>query len=240
MRQMRLSTMADSFENRISTGDHQDLTNEEYLSFLVDDEFVARKNRKLSRMLTRANFKPQQACIENIIYNATRGFKKQDIMPFTSKNWIDNSQNLILMGPTGCGKTYLAEAIGFHACKSGYPTVKKRYRLLFEEIRAAKGTGMYLKYLTKLSKVKVLIIDDFLMHPVDIEDIGSLMDIIDEKEQTGSIIITTQFPLDQWHKKFPEPTIADAICDRLIHKAVKLNLQGESMRKINKNNNKEL
>lgn len=231
LKAMRLSTMADSLQTRLKNGNNSDLAPEEFFALLVEDEFNERKNRKLSRMISMANFKPEQACIENITYNAARGFTKKDIMPLTTATWINNAQNLLLSGPTGCGKTYLAEAIGLQACIMGFSVSKIRYPLLFEEIRTAKGTGMYLRYLKKLARIKVLILDDFLMQPIENNDCGPLLDVIEEKEQTGSIIITTQFPIAKWHLKLPDPTVADAICDRLTHNAVKLNLEGESMRK---------
>jgi DNA replication protein DnaC len=231
LQSMRLSNMAESFKNRLSAGNNSDLSPEEFFGLLVEDEYNARKNRSLARMIGRANFKPEQACIENITYSQARGFMKKDIMPFTTATWINNARNLIFTGSTGCGKTYLAEAIGLQVCIMGFSVIKIRYPMLFEEIHAAKGTGMYLRYLKKLSRIKVLIIDDFLMQPIENIDCGPLLDVIEEKEQTGSIIITTQFPIDKWHLKLPDPTVADAICDRLTHGAIKLNLEGDSMRK---------
>lgn len=228
---MRLSTMAESFKTRLSSGNNRDLSPEEFFALLVEDEYNARKNRKLSRMIGKANFKPEQACIENITFSQARGLMKKDILPLTTTTWIDNAQNLIFTGPTGCGKTYLAEAVGLQVCLMGFSVIKIRYPMLFEEIHAAKGTGMYLRYLKKLSRIKVLILDDFLMQPIENADCGPLLDVIEEKEQTGSIIITTQFPIEKWHLKLPDPTVADAICDRLTHGAVKFHLEGESMRK---------
>ena len=230
MRSMRLTAMAACLEQRIKNGDHRDLSHEEFFSLLVEDEFIARKNRRLSRMIGRANFKPQQACIENIHYDHSRGFTKTDIMQFKSKTWIENSHHVIITGPTGTGKTYIAEAIGLHACKMGYPTQKIRYKKLFEEIQAAKGTGVYLDYLRKLQKIKVLIIDDFAMQPITQDQLCDLMELIEERDQLGPVIITTQYPPNKWHSLFDDPTISDAICDRLIPIAIKLNLKGKSLR----------
>ena len=231
LRSMRLSVMAESLQTRLAGGNNRDLAPEEFFALLVEDEYNARKNRKLSRMIGHANFKPEQASIENVIYNQARGFMKKDIMPLTTATWINNAQNVIITGATGCGKTYLAEAIGLQICIMGFSVMKVRYPILFEEIHAAKGTGMYLRYLKKLAKSKVIILDDFLMQPIETSDCGPLLDVIEEKEQTGSIIITTQFPADKWHLKLPDPTVADAICDRLTHGAIKFNLEGDSMRK---------
>jgi DNA replication protein DnaC len=231
LKSLRMATMAQSLQTRIANNDHRDLSHEEFVALLVEDEYNTRKNRKLSRMISSANFKPEQASLENVIYNQARGFVKKDLMPLTTATWITNAQNMIIVGPTGSGKTYLAEAIGLQACVLGFPVIKIRYPLLFEEIHAAKGTGLYLRYLKKLTRTKVLILDDFLMQPIENADAGPLLDIIEEKEQTGSVIVTTQFPIDKWHLKLPDPTVADAICDRLTHGAFKFNLNGESMRK---------
>ena len=181
-------------------------------------------------MIGRANFKPEQACLENIHYDSRRGFEKKDIMQFKSRTWIDNAQNVIITGPTGTGKTYIAEAIGLSVCKTGLPAQKIRYKRLFEEIRSARGTGMYLNYIRKLQKVKVLIIDDFAMQPISQDELSDLLDIIEERNQLGPLIITTQYPVNKWHSLFDDPTTADAICDRLIPAAIKLNLKGKSLR----------
>ena len=231
LKHMRLSTMAESLQTRIQNGHCRDLAPEELVALLVEDEYNARQNRKLSRIIGRANFKPEQASLENIIQNPARGFQKKDLLALTTTTWIQNAQNLILTGPTGSGKTYIAEAVGLQACILGFSVLNIRYPILFEEIPAANGTGTYLRYLKKLAKTKVIILDDFLMNPIEITDCAPLLDVIEEKEQTGSLIITTQFPINKWHLKLPDPTVADAVCDRLAHGAIKFNLQGESMRK---------
>jgi len=224
--------MARSLEERLRNGDHRDLSHEEFISLLVEDEYNARKNRKLTRMLGRANFKADQACIENLKYSAVRNLKKADIAPYTSEGWIISAQNLIITGSTGTGKTYLAEAIGRRACVLGYQTIKIRYGRLFEDIHTARGTGMYAKYIDKLNKIKVLILDDFAGGDVNKKDLEDLVDIIEDRDQRWPLIITSQYNPAQWHKRFPDPTLADAICDRLVHGSVKLNLEGPSLRKL--------
>jgi DNA replication protein DnaC len=233
LRSMHLSKMATSFQERLSRGDHNGIGCEDFFALLVEDEFRSRQDKKLSRLIGTANFKPEQACLEDIIQNAARGFQKKDLLQFTTETWIQQAHNIVICGPTGTGKTYLAEAIGLQACKMGHRTRKIRYKALFEEINAARGTGQYLKHLQRLQKTRVLIIDDFLMCEVTTEEASLLFEIIEERTQLGPLIITTQYPIAQWHKRLPDPTIADAICDRLAHTAITLNLRGESMRKIN-------
>lgn len=233
MRTLRLATMARTLEERINRGDHRDLPAEEFIGLLIDDEYSARQNRRLSRMIGKANFKPEHACLENIKYDPKRGFQKKDIMQFTTPRWLENRQNVVFNGATGTGKTYLAEALGLQACKMGYTAQKISYKRLFDEIRQSKGTGLYLKYLEKLNKINALIIDDFLMHPIDQDDLSELMAIIEDRSQQASTIITTQYPPAKWHGLLPDPTIADAICDRIKHGAIIIKLEGESMRKSN-------
>lgn len=237
LKDMNLSRMAEALNDRLNNGDHIDLSHEQFIALLVEDEYITRKQRRLERMIAKARFKPELPSLEDIVYNKERGFDKKDIMQFSTFQWIENAHNIIFTGPTGSGKSFLAQAIAFQACRLGVPALNIRYNILFEEINAARGTGMYLRYLKRFAKVKVLIIDDFLMYNTSTMDMSALMDVIEEKQQLGSIIITTQYPIAQWHKKMPDPTIGDAICDRLVHTAYKFNLKGESMRKKNKNLN---
>ena len=234
LRAMRLSVMADALQRRLHTGDHQGLTGEEFIALLVEDEYGARQQRKLSRLIGTANFKPEGACLVNVHYAPTRGLEKRDLMPFTSPTWVHSARNLVITGATGTGKTYLAEAIGLEACKMGYSVKKIRYKTLFEELNAARGTGQFLRYIKRLQLTKVLILDDFLMTAASGDDIANLLEIIDDRSQIGPVIITTQYPPADWHKLMPDPTLADAICDRLIHTSTVMHLKGESQRKRKK------
>lgn len=231
LRSMRLSHMATSLEERLSSPEYNDMSHGDFISLLVEDEYRSRQNRTLARAVGRAGFKPGGACVENLRYNPSRGLQKQDIHPFLERAWVEQSHNLIITGATGTGKTYLAEAIGLKACINGLNVRKVRYRRLFEEIESARGTGTWSKYLMKILKLDVLILDDFGMGDIDNRQTADLMDILEDRDQSGSIVITSQYPTDQWHNLFPDATMSDAICDRLIHTSHKIDLKGDTLRR---------
>jgi DNA replication protein DnaC len=231
LKELHMSRMAEQLRERLSNGDHKDLSHEEFFALLVEDEYLSRKQRRLNRLIAKADFKPEKPAIEDIIHSEARGISQKDILQFTTAKWITEARNIILTGPTGCGKSFIAQAIALQACRLGFSTRCIRYSLVFEEVNAARGTGQYLKFLKNITTTKVLIVDDFLMQEVSTQDLSPLMDIIETKQQTGSIIITTQYPIVKWHHRMPDPTMADAICDRLTSMAYKFNLKGEqSMR----------
>jgi DNA replication protein DnaC len=231
LKEMHMSRMAEQLRERLSNGDHKDLSHEEFVALLVEDEYLSRKQRHLNRLVAKAGFKPEKPAIEDIMHSEARGISQKDILQFTTAKWITEARNIILTGPTGCGKSFIAQAIALQACRLGFSTRCIRYSLVFEEVNAARGTGQYLKFLKNITTTKVLIVDDFLMQEVSTQDLSPLMDIIEAKQQTGSIIITTQYPIVKWHHRMPDPTMADAICDRLTSTAYKFNLKGEhSMR----------
>jgi DNA replication protein DnaC len=231
LREMRLPRMAEQLQDRLANGDQKDLSHEEFIALLVEDEYLSRKQRRLDRIVSKAGFKPERPALEDIIYSETRGITKKDIVQFTTAKWVTDARNIIFTGPTGCGKSFISQAIALQACRMGFTTRYLRYTLLFEEVNAARGTGQYLKFLKTMATTRVLIIDDFLMQEVTVQDLAPLMDIIEEKQQTGSVIITTQYPIANWHHRMPDPTMADAICDRLVNTAYKFNMKGDrSMR----------
>jgi DNA replication protein DnaC len=231
LKEMRMPRMAEQLRERLANGDCNDLSHEEFVALLVEDEYLARKQRRLNRLVLHAGFKPEMPSIEDIIHSDARGIAQKDIVQFTTPKWILDARNIILTGPTGCGKSFIAQAIALQACRMGYSTRCLRYTLFFEEVNASRGTGQYLKFLKSIATTKVLIIDDFLMQEVSVSNLTPLMDVIEEKQQTGSIIVTTQYPIAKWHHRMPDPTMADAICDRLASTAYKYNLKGDqSMR----------
>ncbi len=224
--------MADALQHRQEHGDQHGLSGEEFAALLIEDEYCARQQRKLARLIGAANFKRRRLSGQRPLCRHTRGGEaRRDGLHHAGV--VKGAHNLILTGATGTGKTYLAEAIGLQACTLGYSVKKLRYKTLFEELAAARGTGQFLKALKRLQLTRVLILDDFLMTPASADDLANLLEIIEERSQLGLVIITTQYPVTAWHTLMPDPTIADAICDRLIHTSTLIALQGDSQRKQN-------
>lgn len=231
LNEMRLYGMAKSFEEKSLRPDHKDISFEEFFGLVVDDEYVYRKNMRLRRLLQLAKLKFASACLESIDYQASRGLSKSKIVSLQSNEWLDNHQNILITGPTGVGKSYLACAFGQWACRAGHPVLYDRWPRLLGDILAARGTGNYLRHLQKLAKVKLLIIDDFGLNALNDTDRKDFLEIIEDRYTTGSTIIASQLPVKDWHAYIGDPTIADAICDRLFHVSHKFEMKGGSMRK---------
>ena len=231
LEEMNLHGMFKSFKERMTRTDHKDLSFEEFFGLIVDDEYMHKQNLRLYRLLKLAKLKFSSACLENIDYQQSRGLTKSRILGLQNTKWLDAHQNILITGPTGVGKSYLACAFGQWACRNGYSTLYFRWPRLFGDILAAKGQGKYLKHLNKLSKAQVLIIDDFGMNQINDADRKDFFEIIEDRYSTGSTIISSQLPLKEWHNFISDPTSADAICDRLFPVAHKLELKGGSMRK---------
>jgi len=231
LRGLKLSVMADALQRRLSQGEEHSLSPDDFIALLVEEEFTARAQRRVQRMLAIAEFKPEHACLENVHVSPTRGLDKVALARFSTGAWLTQATNVVITGATGVGKTYLAEAIGAQACRNGHAVRKIRYKRFFEEVNSARGTGCLLKYLRKLPQTPLLILDDFLMAAIPVDDLTNLLEVIEERQQVGSLIVTTQYPITEWHHLIPDPTLADAICDRFAHTAVIIRLLGDSMRK---------
>ena len=230
LNEMKLFGMATGFAERISRPDHSKLAHEEFVGLLVDDEKGHRDNVRLQRLLKRAQLK-QSAALENVDYRHPRGLDKQTMLELSRAHWITAHQNILISGPTGVGKSYLACALGNQACRLGYSTTYFRFPRLIESLFTARGDGSHLKFLTRLAKTTVVILDDFGLSPLSDRERKDLLEIIEDRCSAASTILTSQLPIKDWHSIIAEPTIADAICDRLFHNAYKIQLKGESLRR---------
>ena len=234
LNEMRLFGLAKAFEEKIQRPDHQDLSFEEFFGLLVDEEHVYRRNQKQRRLLQLAKLKFPSACLENIDYKANRHLSKSKIIALQNNEWLGNHQNIIITGPTGVGKSYLACAFGQWACRHGLPVLYYRFPRLLGSVLAARGEGNYLRHLQKLAKIHLLIIDDFGLNSMTETDRKDLLEIVEDRYTIGSTIITSQLPTKDWHEYIGDPTVADAICDRLFPVSHKFEMKGGSMRKPDK------
>lgn len=230
LRQLKLHGMANAFEQQLAQPDTHNLSFEQRLGLLVDSECLTRDQRRLTRLLHLARLK-HQACLEDINYRHPRGLKRAQIAALASGEWIRQHQNLIFTGPTGCGKSYLACALGQQACRQGFTTGYERTARLLDALHIARGDGSYAKRMTKLAKTDVLILDDWGLQKLNRAQAQDLLELIEDRQGSRSTVITSQLPIDQWHTYIGDPTLADAILDRVVHNAHKIPLIGESMRK---------
>jgi DNA replication protein DnaC len=233
LRHLKLHGMRQALEEQRETPTTHALAFEERLGLLVDRERLHRQNGRYRGLLREARLKSSQACIEDIHYKSSRGLDKSQIASLADGAWIQRGQNLLLTGPTGSGKTWIACALAHQACRQGLSGRYWRVPRLFEEIRTAHGDGSYLKLLKRLAKSPVLILDDWGLTALSTQDRADLLEILDDRLNTRSTVICSQLPVDTWHAYLGEPTLADAILDRLVHHShrIELKTDGESLRK---------
>jgi len=229
---MKLSGMVEGLEEQINSPVYNDLSFDERFSMLVDKEMTSRENRRLSMLMRRARFRHPNACVEEIDFRAKRGIRKETVLKLAQNEWIKKHRNLIITGPTGVGKTYLACAFGISACRKGISTCYVRLPRFLQEVKVARADGSYIKLLGKISRIQVLIVDDWGLSPLNDTERRDFLEIVEDRHNVRSTIVSTQYPVSKWHKIIDDPTIADAICDLLVHNAYTLNLKGESMRKL--------
>lgn len=234
LKALRLPGMATAFAEQQANATSMSLSFDERFAMLVDREHAWRENRRVSRLLREAKLKSSQACMEDVRYGDGRKLDKSLIAQLGSCQWIHAHQNLILTGATGCGKTWLACALGHAACRQGLSVAYVRTPRLFEELRIAHGDGSFSKRLSALAKTDLLILDDWGLAPLDQSGRNDLLEVLDDRIGVRSTVITSQLPVEHWHAYLNDPTLADAILDRVLHSAHKLQLAGESLRKAEK------
>jgi len=230
---LKLFGMAKSFTDKIAQPNSADLSHPEFFGLIVQDEKTYRDNLRLKRLLLNAKL-PQPACLEDIDYKHPRGLNKQTILELSSQDWIAQHRSVLLTGPTGVGKSYLACALGNFAARHGHSVLYLRAPRLFELLLQAKADGSHLKTLTRLAKIQLLILDDLFLTPLDDPQRNDLLEIIEDRYRKTPTVITSQCPIKNWHTIIGEPTVADAILDRLLHHSCKIELKGDSIRKTKK------
>jgi len=229
MSKMRMHQMAQIHHQRVNENLHQDYSPEEYMSMLIDQEWEDRLSKKTNRLIAAARFKAQ-TYLSDIDLKTNRSLDKDMMNKLGLLNFIKNKKNLILTGPAGIGKSYIAQALGHQACIEGYKTLYQNTSRFMAVLKFAKMDGTYLKHLKKLNNTQLLIMDDFGLSKMDNKEREVLMDIIEDRHASKSTIIASQIPISKWYEVIGEGTIADAILDRIINSAYRIELKGKSLR----------
>jgi DNA replication protein DnaC len=230
MTALHLTAMAEAFQAQLGSPQFAELSFDERIGLLIDSEWTAREQRKLRRRLRTANLR-RQAALEDIDWQSPRrGLDRAVVQSLATCAWIAQHHNLILIGPTGIGKSWLAEAFAERACRSGYSAYCVRAPRLFRDLHVARGDGSYLRVLARLAKIDLIAIDDLGLAPLTTSERHDLLEVLEDRTERASTLITSQVPVKAWHAMIGEPTLADAICDRLVHSAHVLELQGPSLR----------
>lgn len=231
LRSLKLTGMAEGLEQQLEQpSTHSELGFEERLALMVDRETTHRNNNKVARLLKAARLK-LQAHPEEIDYQHPRGLQRSQFADLLSSRWIHQHQNVLITGPTGCGKTYLGCALANQACRHGLSVRYFRTSRLLESLSIAHGDGRFAKLIQQLAKTDLLVLDDWGLEKMTLSQRNDLLEIMEDRHGQRSTLITSQLPIGQWHKAIGDATLADAILDRLLHNSHKLNLKGESMRK---------
>jgi DNA replication protein DnaC len=228
---MKLYGMADAFREQIDTAGSSQLSFEERFGLLVDRQWTWKEGRALTRQLQLAKFK-EHGVVEDVDYQHPRGLDRKLMRTLATSEWVRVHHNILFTGPTGIGKTWLACALAHKACRDGLSALHKRITELFRELAVARADGSFGQFLMKLSRIDVLVLDDFAMAPLKEQERRDFLEICDDRYQRRSTILTSQVPVSHWHEQIGDPTIADSIMDRLVHNAYRIELDGESIRKV--------
>lgn len=230
MRKMKFFGMLRAFKTSMESKNAENYTPDEMIAYLIEQEWEDRHNRNIERQLRNARFR-YKAAIEDVYYSKERNVDKNEVKRLAECSFIEKNENIFITGSTGIGKSYLASALGHQACGLGYKVLYHNTSKLFGKLKMAKADGSYIKEISRIEKHHLLILDDFGLQPLDPQSRASLMEIIEDRHGKGSIIVTSQVPVNKWHDIIGEKTVADAILDRIIHSAHRLELKGESLRK---------
>lgn len=229
LRQLGLHGMLRGLDQQLESKEYLSLSFEERLGLLIDSEAAFRDSRNLKTRLKSAKLK-HQACIENIDFRKPRGLEKRLLLQLSSCQWVADHRNILVTGPTGVGKTYVACALAHKACQQGFKALYERAPRLFSTLALAKAAGTYNSLLGKMSKLDVVVIDDFGLITLNDDMARDLLELVDDRSERKSTIFASQLPVDSWHDTIGNPTLADAILDRVVHNSYRLKLKGPSMR----------
>ena len=233
LKAMKLTGMLAGWSEQRKNPAHAELGFDERFGLLVDAEALYRENRRLKRVLREAKLRLSHACVEGIDYPAKRRLDKSVIAQLSTCRWVAEAQHVVITGATGTGKSYVACALAHQACRKGHRALYRRSPKLFQELRLARADGTHPRLMTRLARMNVLVIDDFGTGTLSDADRQDLLEILDDRYDVGSVIVAGQLPTKGWHEYIGDPTLADAICDRVLHRAHQLTLHGPSRRKDN-------
>lgn len=230
MIELRLHGMTAAYRNLLETGKNMSLSNDEVITYLIDAEWDQKHNRRLQRLIKAARFR-YQASLEELDYTLDRNLDQNQILHLCDCSWVTKGQDILITGPTGVGKSYLATALGFQACQYGHATGYYLSSRLWTEIEHTKQDGTYFRMMSRIMKHKVLIIDDFGLENLTATSRLAFLEILEDRHKRKPIVIVSQLPVKNWHEMIGEPTIADAVMDRLVYHSHRIELKGESVRR---------